>query len=46
LSRDKEIRKFLSRAELDEIFNLKYYLKNIDYIYERVFGRTGSRKKK
>lgn len=40
LLKDKNIRKYLSVKELDDIFNLQHYLRNIDYIYKRVFGRT------
>jgi adenylosuccinate lyase len=35
---DKNIREYLSEDEIKEIFNFKYYLRNIDYIYKRVFG--------
>lgn len=38
LKRDKEIAKYLSARELDELFDLKQSLKNIDYIFNRVFG--------
>ncbi|OGW38770.1 MAG: adenylosuccinate lyase [Nitrospirae bacterium RBG_13_39_12] len=38
LSKDKEVRKYLTMKEIENIFNLKYYLKNIDYIFKRVFG--------
>jgi adenylosuccinate lyase len=41
LKKDKEVRKYLSAGELDSIFDLRYYLKNIDYIFERVFGSSG-----
>jgi adenylosuccinate lyase len=40
LLKDKNIRKYLSVKELDDVFNLQHYLRNIDYIYKRVFGRT------
>jgi adenylosuccinate lyase len=42
LMKDREIRKYLSKSEIDEIFNLDYYLKNIDYIYSRIFGKGRS----
>ncbi|MBU2436826.1 MAG: hypothetical protein KKE55_03925, partial [Candidatus Omnitrophica bacterium] len=34
--KDRQIRKYLSKEELDEIFNPYEYLKNIDKIYKRV----------
>ncbi len=40
LSKDKEVRKYLTAKEIDNIFDLKYYLKNIDYIFKRVFGSS------
>jgi adenylosuccinate lyase len=39
LSKDKEIRKYLDKKEIENIFDLKYYLKNINYIFKRVFGK-------
>jgi adenylosuccinate lyase len=36
---DKQITKYLSRKDLDRIFDLSYYVKNVDYIYKRVFGK-------
>lgn len=41
LKKDKEIKKLLTAKEIEEIFNLKYYLKNIDYIFDRVFKKVG-----
>ncbi len=38
LKNDKDVRKVLSTAELEELFDLGYHLKNIDFIFERVFG--------
>jgi adenylosuccinate lyase len=38
LKRDKDVRKVLSDAELEELFDLGYHLKNIDFIFKRVFG--------
>lgn len=35
---DKNIREYLSEEEIREIFDLKFYLRNIDYIYQRVFS--------
>lgn len=39
LLKDKEIKKHLPSKEIDNIFNLKHYFKNIDYIFDRVFGK-------
>ncbi len=38
LLKDKDVKKHLSSKEIKKIFDLKYYLKNVDYIFERVFG--------
>jgi len=38
LKQDDEIRNHLSHKEIEEIFNLNYYLRNINYIFRRVFG--------
>lgn len=35
---DKNIREYLTEDDIRQIFEFKYYLRNIDYIYERVFG--------
>jgi adenylosuccinate lyase len=40
LSKDKEVRKYLTTKEIENIFDLKYYFKNIDYIFKRVFGSS------
>ncbi|MDI6890100.1 MAG: adenylosuccinate lyase [Thermodesulfovibrionales bacterium] len=40
LSKDKEVKKYLMAKEIDEIFDLSYYLKNVDYIFKRVFGSS------
>lgn len=39
LAKDKNVKKYLKAKDLDKIFDLKYYLKNIDYIYKKVFGK-------
>jgi len=39
LLKDKTVKKYLNTKEINGIFELKNYLKNIDYIYKRVFGR-------
>tara|TARA_B100000686_G_C16784416_1_gene974226 strand:+ start:867 stop:2159 length:1293 start_codon:yes stop_codon:yes gene_type:complete len=38
LKKDSEILKFLSVMELEELFDIGYYLKNTDVIFARVFG--------
>jgi adenylosuccinate lyase len=38
LKNDKDVRKVLGTAELEELFDLGYHLKNIDFIFARVFG--------
>ncbi len=37
LKRDRDVTDRLSADELDSIFDLSYYLRNIDYIFSRVF---------
>jgi adenylosuccinate lyase len=39
LSRDKTVRRYLSAGEIDDIFDLKHYFRNIGFIFERVFGK-------
>lgn len=36
LSRDRRVRKFLSKDEIDACFDIKYYIKHRDYIFKRV----------
>lgn len=38
LLKDKQVRKYLTVQEIGEIFDIGYYLKNVDYIFQRVFG--------
>lgn len=40
LLKDKEVKRYLTSKEIDTIFDLGYYLKNTDYIFERVFGAS------
>ena len=40
LLKDKEVKKYLTAKEIEEIFDLWYYLKNVNYIFERVFGSS------
>ncbi len=37
LLKDKDIAEYISEAEIRGIFDLDYYLRNIDFIFERVF---------
>jgi len=37
LLKDKEVRRYLSAKEIEQIFDLTYYLKHVDYIFKRVF---------
>jgi adenylosuccinate lyase len=37
LLKDAEVKKYLTSKEIGNIFDLQYYLKNIDYIFKRVF---------
>ncbi|MCX5703758.1 MAG: adenylosuccinate lyase [Candidatus Omnitrophica bacterium] len=37
LLRDKEVSQYLDKKELDKIFNLDYYLRNVDKIFSRLF---------
>jgi adenylosuccinate lyase len=40
LKNDKDVRKALRGAELEELFDLGYHLTNIDFIFKRVFGES------
>jgi adenylosuccinate lyase len=40
LKADADVKKALTDAELEELFDLSYHLKNVDMIFERVFGKT------
>ena len=37
ISKDKLIKKYLTTKELDQLFDLKYHTKNVNYIFSRVF---------
>ena len=41
LWKDREVRALLARDEFDELFDIRYYLKGIDAIFDRVFVRKG-----
>jgi len=38
LAKDKNVKKYLKAKDIEKIFDLRYYLKNADYIFKRVFG--------
>ncbi len=38
LKKDRLIKKYLSVEEIDALFDLSFYTKNVDYIFKRVFG--------
>jgi len=38
LLQDKDIRNYLSKNEVEQCFNIESQLKNVDYIFKRVFG--------
>jgi adenylosuccinate lyase len=40
LKADPDVSRALGAAELESLFDLGYHLKNIDFIFERVFGRA------
>jgi adenylosuccinate lyase len=40
LAKDREVKKYISAKELNDIFDLRHYFRNIDYLYKRVFGRA------
>lgn len=37
LLKDKDVKKYLKAKDIEKIFDLKYYFKNVDYIFKRVF---------
>jgi adenylosuccinate lyase len=38
ISDDKRVARYLSPQQVEECFSLDYYLRHVDYIFERVFG--------
>src|SRR3954464_4054452 len=40
LKADKDVRKYLNDAEIEENFDLGFHLKHVDTIFKRVFGTT------
>ena len=41
LLNDEDLRKYLNEEEIRELFNYDYYTRNVDKIFERVFGKEG-----
>jgi len=41
LQEDQEVMAFVSKEELENIFDLGYHLKHVDTIFEQVFGKQG-----
>ncbi len=40
LAEDKEIRNYLSIEDLDQIFDIRYHLKHVDRLFDRVFASS------
>jgi adenylosuccinate lyase len=40
LKKDPDVKKALSDGELEDLFDLGYHLKHVDYIFNRVFGEA------
>jgi adenylosuccinate lyase len=40
IRQDSEIKKYLSKKEIDECFELKHHLRHVDTIFKRVFGKN------
>jgi adenylosuccinate lyase len=38
LLNDEDIRAYLSPEEIERVFDVKYYLRNVEKVFERVFG--------
>lgn len=45
IKNDKDVKKYLKPSEIESAFDIDYYLKNVDFIFDRVFGRTTKTKK-
>ena len=41
LQKDKTIAMYLGKKEINKLFDLKFYTKNVDYIFKRVFKKPG-----
>jgi len=45
IKNDKDAKKYLKTGEIESAFDIEYYLKNVDFIFDRVFGKTLKTKK-
>jgi len=45
IKNDKDVKKYLKTGEIESAFDIEYYLKNVDFIFDRVFGKTLKTKK-
>ncbi len=45
LRKDPKVRKALSDAELESLFDLDYHVKHVDFIFNRVFGQSDGSKR-
>jgi len=39
LLKDANVKRLLTEKEIERIFSMKHYLKNVDYLFQRVFGK-------
>lgn len=46
IENDGEIKKYLSKDHIESVFDIGYYIKNVDYIFSRVFSDFITKKKK
>ncbi len=38
IENDKDVKKYLTKYDIERAFDISYYTKNVDYIFRRVFG--------
>ncbi len=46
IKNDKDVKKYLNLSDIENAFDIDYYLKNVDFIFERVFGKLNKGTKK
>jgi adenylosuccinate lyase len=46
LKEDEVVAKYLTAKEIDKLFDMKFYTRNVDYIFKRVFGSEKKASKK
>jgi adenylosuccinate lyase len=39
LLKDREVRKYITPKMMNDIFDLRHYFRNVDYLFTRVFGK-------